>query len=511
VQRISRYELAGLAAILILAAGLRLWGLGSKSFWVDELLAVERSRSLRQAVADCAENHEPPLRYYLVHYLAQLHPPELFTRLPSYLLGVATIALLWWLVRALFGVGAAMASAVLLTLSPWHILQCQDARMYAVMMFFWTLSLVLFFGALEKPTQALRWPALAIVHDVNFYLSYLTVFVLAAEALTFGGWLVVRKWRARERFALKPYAVGALIFIGFFGAITAAWFQPLVALVARYTPLKVATAQPAITAMTAGIPVGWPAEFNAQFFAALLDHLLLPGWPWRVVTLVGLSAGLSLCWQRNRTFVWIAALSFFVAMAAILFTDMRNFVAPRYVFHLLLFFLVALAIAIVAPVEAILARARSKPLRTATAIVSAGIAGVAIYLAAPTLLIDIACERQDWRGACHYLAENAKPNGVILTGPWESHLAVLYYGEPALTKDHVIRNCLTAERMWREIEDAPADVGVWYVTWWANLPDEILVVLKTRMEPVVELPGLNGTIAIWKKRRPPETNTVAAP
>jgi len=500
-----------LAAVVVLAAGLRLWGLGSKSFWADELLAVERSRSLPQAIADCAENHEPPLRYYLVHYLAQLRPPELFTRLPSYLLGVATIPLLWWLARTLFGVGAAMASAVLLTLSPWHILQSQDARMYTVMMFFWTLSLVLFFGALEKPAQSLRWSALAIVHGVNFYLSYLTVFVLAAEALTFAGWLAGRKWRERGQFALKPYLVGALIFAGFFGAIISAWLNPLVALVGRYTPLKVAAAQPAITAVTAGVAVGWPAQFNAQFFVELLDYLLLPGWVWRAVAVVGLSAGLSLCWRRNRTFVWIAGLSFLVAMGAILFTDMKNFVAPRYVFHLLLFFVMALAVAVVAPVEAILARVTSRPLRAATALVSAGIACVAVYFAAPTLLIDVVCERQDWRGACRYVAEHAGPGDVILTGFWESHLAVLYYGEPALTKDHVIRNCQTAQRMWRELEDAPSSVTVWYVAWWANMPDEILLVIRSRMEPVLELPGVNGTIAIWKRRSPGEAEPSHAP
>ena len=65
-QRVPSVEIAALIAILVLAAGLRLWGLGTKSFWVDELFAVDRSRVLRQALAYCSVNHEPPLRYYLV-------------------------------------------------------------------------------------------------------------------------------------------------------------------------------------------------------------------------------------------------------------------------------------------------------------------------------------------------------------------------------------------------------------------------------------------------------------
>jgi len=494
-----------LAAILILAAALRVWGLGSKSFWVDEILAVERSRSLRQAVAYCAVNHEPPLRYCLLHYLARFNPPELFTRLPSFVFGLATVALLWWLARMLFGARAGTVAAFLLAVSFWHIVQSQDARMYPVMMFFWTLSLIIFFHVLEQPSQPLWWPALAIVHAANFYLSYLTVFVLMAEALTFIGWLIVRKWREREAFALRPYATGALIFVGFFALCISFWFNPIVSLIERYTGARATGAEPLVRAVHAGREtveiVGWPAEFDAKFLLGILDKLLIPGIAWRIVTLIGLSVGLSLCWRRNRPFVLVAVLAFFLPMVAILFTEMRHFVAPRYVFHLLLFAIIAFAVVLVTGAEAIVAYFHETMKKRIAVVFLAAIATVSLARYFPILMLHARCERQDWRTACRWIAENAKPPDVILTGPWGTYGAVLYYGSPALTEHYTIANCLSADRTADEIERPTADANVWYVAW-GYMPDELKLVIEERLEKALALSGLDGTIEIFQRKRP---------
>lgn len=521
VRRVPQREAVMFVVILALAAALRLWGLGTKSFWVDEILAIERSRSLRQAVMDCALGHEPPLRYVILHHLARLNPPELFARLPSFLFGVATVGLLWLLARTLFGARVAIVAAFLLAVSPWHIIHSQDARMYAVMMFFWVLSLLLFFGALERPTQPLWWPALAIVHAVNFYLSYLTVFVLAAEVLTLVGWVVVRKWRAGAtiglspkgapalgkmpvppggRFALKPYAVGALIFAGFFSVCISFWLYPLGALVQRYLDIGTPETELLIRAVYESGQIDWPAAFDAQFFVNVLDRLLATGHAWRVVALVGLSAGLSLCWRRNRPFVWIAALSFFITMAVILFTEMKHFVAPRYVFHFLLFFVIVLAVAIVAAAEAIMARAATRVRGTIAGIVLALATVVAMEFYVPGVLLHVRAERQDWRTACRFLAENAEPDDVVITGPWGTHLAVSYYGGSALAESHAIINCLTIERTVDEIERAADTAGVWYISW-GYLPPELRLIVEEELDREVSLPGLRGTIEIFRRRR----------
>jgi len=499
VGAVSRREIAVLVAIVALGAVLRAWGLASKSFWVDEIVALERSRSLRQAIAFCSLGHEPPLRYCLLHWLLRFSPPELFARLPSFVLGVATIALLWLVARDLFGPRVGAVAAFLLSVSPWHIIHSQDARMYAVMMFFWVLSLLLFFEVLRRPRRVLLWPALAVVHVANLYLSYLTVFVLAAEALVLVGWLAVRKWREGARFDLKPYGVGAFIFAGFFGVLVSFWFHPLAALFNRYLGLRPPAAGAAIRAVYEQGRVDWPTEFDAGYLAALLDRLLVPGAIWRIVALVALSAGLSVCWRRNRTFVWLAVLSFFIGMAAILFTAMRHFVAPRYLFHVLIFSTVAIAAAIVGAVEAALGAARSRGQKIFAAALLAAVGAAALYSYVPVLLLHVRCERQDWRAACRFLEKNARPGDLILTGPWGAHVAVLYYGRSSLTDRHRIVNCLTVERMADEIEQAGGDKGVWYIAW-GYVPSDLRLVIEEHLERVAYFRGLRGTISVYRRR-----------
>lgn len=499
---VARWEIAGLAAVLALAALLRMYGLGAKSFWVDELFAVARSGSLKQALAYCAQNHEPPLRYVLLHFLLSGHPPELFTRLPSFVFGVATVGVLWLLVRSLFGARTALLAAALLTLSPWHLDHCQDARMYAVMMFLWTLSLLLFFRALEQPRQVLLWPALAVVHALNFYLSYLTVFVLAAQALTFAGWLAARRLREGRAFALQPYGVGALIFAGFFGFCLSFWLDVVLMTFGRYLGLDVGTyalgVSPTARLMTSLVRVEWPAEFSVQFFVNVLDNLLAPELIWRLAALAGVSAGLVLCWRKNPVFVWTGVLSFLMALLAIRFTAMKHFVAPRYVFHLLLFSIIFSAVALDAAIDAVLGRAGTAAKRRRAIVALAVAAAVVLGLFSPTLYRHVRTERQDWRGVCRYLNANARPGDLILTGPWGTYQAVLTYGG-ALSERCAIRNSLLTDAPYKETQDAPPGTTVWYVIW-GYMPDDLKVSLEASMDCVNALPGLNGTVLIFRSR-----------
>lgn len=234
---------------------------------------------------------------------------------------------------------------------------------------------------------------------------------------------------------------------------------------------------------------------------------------WRVLAVIGLSVGLSLCWRRNRSFVWIAALSFFLAIATVLFTEMRHFLATRYVFHLLLFAIVAFAMAIVSGAEALLARARSAGGRKAVAVVLSAVAAVTLYFYVPHVRLNVLIEQHYWKAACEYLADHAQPGDPILTGPWGTHLAVLYYGHKTLARRHRIANCLTVDTTEREITDptwSPTAANdtpttgqptVWYITWGGtHLPEELRLVVEDKMDRVLELPGRNGTIEIFRRR-----------
>jgi uncharacterized membrane protein len=505
---VARYEIAVLVLIILLAAGLRSYHLGAKSFWVDELIALERARTIEQATVEAMFGHEPPLRYYLIHYLARWKPAELYTRLPSYVLGVAAIPMLWLLARMLFGGGVALVSAFLLAIWPWHILESQDSRMYAVMLFLWLASLALFFAALDKPQRSYLWPLLALVNALNFLLSYLTAFVMAAEILVFIGWLAVRKGRHRSAFPLRPYLAGAFIYVGFFGMAISSWIQPLFDLLRRYLPgfdplmrllTRTQLVTPRYTTATFGkIREEWPAELGAAFYNGLLDRLLLPGPFWRVVTVIGVAIGLALCWRRNRLFVIVGVLSFALAIVAFATTEARHFVSPRYTYFVLLFVLVAFAMILVTVAERFLAwaSARALPRRYAIATLAAGALALLAPLA-PTINLYVQVERQYWKLATRYLVEHMGPDEILITGPYGSDYAVHYYdpGEK-LWERRAIVLALSAPDTEKWIDRAQS--GAWYITWGGYIPDILQLVLQTRLRKVVMFPGLDGTIYIYK-------------
>ncbi|MCX8038005.1 MAG: glycosyltransferase family 39 protein [Candidatus Sumerlaeia bacterium] len=520
-----RSEIACLCFLVVLGAALRWPGLAGKAFWIDEIQAVERSQSLQQAIQYGALHHEPPLRYVLLHYLTRLQPVELFARLPSFLFALATIPLLWLLVRRSLGQNlrppapadtqeqavserdravlshAALAAAFLLAVSPWHIFHSQDARMYGVMMFFWTLSLILFFGAVENPRQPLWWPGLAAVHAVNFHLSYLTVFVLAGEALALAGWLIRRKWREGKAFALQPYGVGALIFAGFFGLMTSFWFHPLTALFERYADVRAARVPPAARATYELLREQWPAELGAGFFIAVLDKILIPGLAGSLASLVGFCAGAVLLGRRQPLLVAVGVLSVGLALAAMWQTSARYFAAPRYVFHLLLFAILAYAWLIVSSAHALAGTiSKTRPLRAQASVVIAACLGLGLLLA-PTLLRQVRTEKQDWRGAVRFLEQFTQPGDTLLTGLWGTHQALLYYSPAEMLSKLTVRNCLSAETTWRELRATTGSATVWYVTW-GYIPRELDRVLRPAMQCVGVFTGLEGRIYVYCRRRP---------
>lgn len=534
VSRVRWFEVALLLALLVLGSVIRSWDLGGKSFWFDELLAFHRSENLKQAIVECDLGHEPPLRYVIIHYLGKANPPEFYTRLPSFFSGVAGIAALWLLARMLFGRAVALMAAFLLTISPWHILHSQDMRMYSVMFLLWTLSLICFFAVMNNPKKPLPWLGLAVFNAANFYISYVAVFVMFAEVITLIGvvfleWLRGRKDPGGETLEegkgdgeepltawgrVRPYATGMLIFAGFFGGLVSFWIHPFAEIFGRYLETDFGLTKPMITAVHGGQWMGWPAEFDVTFFAGLFDRLLLPGLVWRLVSVALCIGGLIIISRINRPFVCIAAVSFLAVMITMLFSAMRHFVAPRYVFFVLIFSTLATSVALITIGEKVVCSVGSSARRPIAAVLTIAFLFAAVYFAAPTVWRYMRWERQDWRGACRYLAENvqkpqpavigeggkvvkkATPGEEILTGLWGTHLAVSHYAPDALSST-TIRNCLTAESTEDWIDRA--EEGVWYVTYGPR-PESLQLVISSRLERKASFPGLKGAVEVFRKR-----------
>ncbi|MCW3029232.1 MAG: rane protein-like protein [Solirubrobacterales bacterium] len=144
-----------LAALIVLAAALRLSTLDQQSFWYDEaytpvhVLHTSLWTTLRAMVH--SEN-SPPLWYVIewVDYRV-LGSGEFALRLPSALAGIATVPVAWAIGQELAGRRAAIIAAALVAVNPLFVWYSQEARAYGLFVLTASLALLCFLRV-QRPT-----------------------------------------------------------------------------------------------------------------------------------------------------------------------------------------------------------------------------------------------------------------------------------------------------------------------------------------------------------------------
>jgi uncharacterized membrane protein len=142
-----------LIAILLLAAALRLWGLGTESLWLDEGITAHRTgTSFGQLVRDFRGETQTIL-YYLEEnaWCAVAGRSEAALRFPSVVFGVLTVWAVFLIARQLFTQSAALWAAFLLAINPFAIFYSQEARPYALLLLTAMLSLYFLLAFLRSP------------------------------------------------------------------------------------------------------------------------------------------------------------------------------------------------------------------------------------------------------------------------------------------------------------------------------------------------------------------------
>lgn len=198
-----------LAALIVLAAALRLSTLAEQGFWYDEaftpvhVLHAGLGATLKSVVH--SEN-TPPLWYLLAWADARLFGDgALALRLPSALAGIATVPVVWAIAHQLGGRRAALIGAALVAVDPLFVWYSQEARAYGLFVFFAALAMLCFVRLLREPTGG-RAAAFALSGALALLSHYFAVFLLVPMAL----WLLRDR---RSRRASLP-AIGALALVG---------------------------------------------------------------------------------------------------------------------------------------------------------------------------------------------------------------------------------------------------------------------------------------------------------
>lgn len=373
----QRQAATALAAIVLLAALLRLPTLDAQSLWSDETATwFQSSGSFLDIFARTARDNYPPLYNILAWLSTRLFGDAGWTlRLPAALIGVAGVAMIYPVAVRLGGRSAGLLAALMLCLSGWHVWYSQEARTYTLL----SAAAIAHAWALLALLQSRRWPAavlavlsgLALVYTHPFGL--LTWIALGAGA----AWMLVaaRDWAGLGRLA----AISLLIALGFLP-----WAFVLLRRVERIADKGFWIADISVESVVAAVQLNTNALALPAILAACLPLLRRT----RPVPAARPATPLLLAWT-------ILPLAIAIAVSLLF----EPILYPRYLIGSLpgLMILASLGLA--------------SCLRGPVGLLAA--AGGVALLSVPGLLNPGAADRSDWRGAVAYVERTMSPDDCV--------------------------------------------------------------------------------------------------
>ena len=397
--RADRRPLVLLVFLALLAAALRLWGIGNWSLWLDEAMQVDYAgRPLSGIVrASLEDGAHPPLSCLVTAISLRVSSSDLSLRLPSVLFGVGTVLALF------FGAGGwsrprrAFAAAGLFAVLPAAVHYGQEIRPYSLALFLVALA------QLARRRFAESGDRRAFVGHVLFgtgavYTLYFAVFPVAAGFL-FDLVAALRRRHERAGGVRWALAAPAAVFVLYLPWVVALSHQP------RRAPEMPA---PRVTAgRVAELAVGLAADRNES-----LARLAPAAFVW-ALALLGIAAA------RGRRTDLLTQLAATFALPLLFLQGIDHWWSLRYV----LLALLPLSESFGEGVGSLASRAGP-----AGGALVAAVLALTAAVEVPALAGNARSSRPDWRRPAAYLeAEYARGRGgdVIAADPW-SYLSLRF-------------------------------------------------------------------------------------
>jgi 4-amino-4-deoxy-L-arabinose transferase-like glycosyltransferase len=243
----------------VLAALLRVWGLGTRDLWLDEAFSVLYARLDWSAVIDLRRaGTNPPLYHFLLcGWVEVFGSSEAAVRAPSVICGVLSVWAVYRLGRRLWDRPTGLWAAGLLGVSNMAVAYSQEARFYALIELVAILSTWAAYAWVRTPRRrtGLAYTASAVVF---VWLHTFAWPVLAAHL----AWLLIRAGRNTSRAERKRLLRGAVTA----GGVVIVSFLPWVAVLADQ-----------VRSVLAGYWI--PRPRLVEPLVCLYDHLAPLRWP----------------------------------------------------------------------------------------------------------------------------------------------------------------------------------------------------------------------------------------
>jgi mannosyltransferase len=172
-----------LGLVLLLGAALRIYNLGTESYWVDEIFTVVEGQQSVKQILMSGRLDQPPAYYLPFHvWIQTFGTTEVSTRFFSALIGVSSLALIYLIGERLFGKDVGLIGAFLMAISNFQIAYSQEARFYAFFQFATLLSFLSLIIAL-KSGKAVHFLLYVMASVVMLFSHTFGIFILIAQNL----------------------------------------------------------------------------------------------------------------------------------------------------------------------------------------------------------------------------------------------------------------------------------------------------------------------------------------
>lgn len=431
------------AAVLALVAvgfGLRLYGLGAHSLWLDELMELDIAQGPLAGLAEILRHAHAatPLDYVIMHIWIGLGRDDTWVRFPALVWGTLTLPLAYQLGRSLLGTAPGLLLLALLTISPLHVRYSQEVRPYALVLLGTILTVYAFWHLRRDFRSRYFWLLLSGV--LISVLSHIFTTLLLATLILFAGLELVIGANRRQSLRL----LACLLIAG---------MLPLLVLLALgwgnaiyYTTVElvgvVAAPEVADALRMAGIENPTPPETTVRGPEISWTYLR-----WQVVGRLGAGAWNSSLWpvlgmvglgwlyvlQQKKYRLGLFLLLWLVLPAGFTFAFLAyrgTFYVVRHAIYVLPAYLLLLAVGLLALprwLAPLWGRWPSRGLFLITAGLVLGLFGQALYgwYIAPQ-------DRENWRLAAQFIAQNAGPDDAVMAVKAEPTLN--WYYPPAQAK-----------------------------------------------------------------------------
>ncbi|MGW8145003.1 MAG: glycosyltransferase family 39 protein, partial [Anaerolineales bacterium] len=190
----SNWQYIAIGLIILLAAILRLWNLGSESAWIDEAYSITLARhSILDILKGTAADQHPPLYYLLLKFWLLFGSGVTYARFLSVIIGVINVGQVLHFGYRTAGIAIGILAGLLVAISPMHVWYSQEIRMYILLVSLTTASTAALWWAL-KDNKLWQWSAYCLFSILSLYTQYFAAFIFFAQ----GVWILIWVWRERQ-------------------------------------------------------------------------------------------------------------------------------------------------------------------------------------------------------------------------------------------------------------------------------------------------------------------------